>query len=374
MRVLVKKCEKIKDGYILELEPNGAFYIDGKGGQLGDRGSIGEAKVIEVKENGVIVDRELELQEYEIEIDTQRQEDIACQHTSQHIFSALAYNIYGLNTVGFRMAEEYTTVDLDSNTITDEIVVDLENRVNEVIRDGKELKIFIMDNDEARNIEGLRKAIKEKVTGDVRFVEIPEIDLGACAGFHVKNTKDIQLFKIINQEKVKGNYTRFYFIAGKRAIEDYSNKHKLSRELCQTFSCKDKEIIDMVDKSIGEKRKVESEYKNLAMQYSELLATKLLKESEKIGKYQPIFYFGDSSVAQFLVKYMGDNNILLTGSGSNFSISAQEFDCKEFIKFLINKYSNIKGGGNQSKGNFKGEIKESEVKGILLDYLKSSTL
>ena len=52
MRVLVKKCEKIKDGYILELEPNGAFYIDGKGGQLGDRGSIGEAKVIEVKENG----------------------------------------------------------------------------------------------------------------------------------------------------------------------------------------------------------------------------------------------------------------------------------------------------------------------------------
>lgn len=374
MRVLVKKCEKIKDGYILELEPNGAFYIDGKGGQLGDRGSIGEAKVIEVKENGIIVDRELEFQEYEIEIDTQRQEDIACQHTSRHIFSALAYNIYGLNTVGFRMAEEYTTVDLDSNTITDEIVVDLENRVNEVIRDGKELKIFIMDNDEARSIEGLRKAIKEKVTGDVRFVEIPEIDLGACAGFHVKNTKDIQLFKIINQEKVKGNYTRFYFIAGKRAIEDYSNKHKLSRELCQIFSCKDKEIIDMVDKSIGEKRKVESEYKNLAMQYSELLATKLLKESEKIGKYQPIFYFGDSSVAQFLVKYMGDNNILLTGSGSNFSISAQEFDCKEFIKFLINKYSNIKGGGNQSKGNFKGEIKESEVKGILLDYLKSSTL
>ena len=71
---------------------------------------------------------------------------------------------------------------------------------------------------------------------------------------------------------------------------------------------------------------------------------------------------------------MGDNNILLTGSGSNFSISAQEFDCKEFIKFLTNKYSNIKGGGNQSKGNFKGEIKESEVKGILLDYLKNSTL
>lgn len=28
-------------------------------------------------------------------------------------FSAEAYNNFGLNTVGFRMAEEYTTVDLD---------------------------------------------------------------------------------------------------------------------------------------------------------------------------------------------------------------------------------------------------------------------
>ena len=47
------------------------------------------------------------------------------QHTAQHIFSAEAYNNFGLNTVGFRMAEEYTTIDLDQKDISKEELYDL---------------------------------------------------------------------------------------------------------------------------------------------------------------------------------------------------------------------------------------------------------
>lgn len=372
MKVSVKKCEKIKNSYLLEIEPKESLYIDGKGGQLGDRGKIGEAKILEVKESGVVVDKELECREYELEIDYSRQKDIACQHTAQHMFSAIAYRDYGLNTVGFRMAEEYTTVDLDSNEISEEVVEELERKANEVIKRAIQLKIFVMSNEEARKIEGLRKAIKEKVVGDVRFVEIPEIDLGACAGFHVENTKDIQLFKIINHEKIKGNYTRFYFLAGDRALKDYSYKHKLSKELCHTFSCKDYEIKEMIDKNLEEKKKIEGEYKNLASQYVELLAEKLLKESKTVGEYQPIFYFGDGVVAQYLGKLMGEKNILITGSGNNFSVVAQNFNCKEFIKYLVEKKSTLRGGGNQNKGNFKGEIGEEELKNLLQEYIELS--
>lgn len=370
MKVSVKKCEKIKNGYLVEVEPKDILYIDGKGGQLGDRGKIEEAQILEVKESGVVIDRELECGEYEVKIDYIRQRDIACQHTAQHMFSAIAYKDYGLNTVGFRMAEEYTTVDLDSNEITEEVIEELERKANEVIKKAIQLKIFIMNNEEARKIEGLRKAIKEKVVGDVRFVEIPEVDLGACAGFHVENTKDIQLFKIINHEKIKGNYTRFYFLAGERALKDYSFKHKLSKDLCHVFSCKDYEIMEMLDKTLEEKKKIESEYKNLASQYVEFLADKLLKESEMVGEYQPIFYFGDSTVAQFLGKFMGEKNILITGFNNNFSVIAQNFNCKDFIKYLVEKKSTLKGGGNQIKGNFKGEIEEKELKKLLVEYIE----
>ena len=71
---------------------NSPFYVDGKGGQLGDRGTISDANIIEVKENLVILDKDLEDGEYTYFIDEKRREDISQQHTAQHIFSAEAYN------------------------------------------------------------------------------------------------------------------------------------------------------------------------------------------------------------------------------------------------------------------------------------------
>ena len=168
MKVEILNCEKIKEGYIIKLnDGNGPFYIDGKGGQLGDRGTLGESNVLEVKDGSIITDKEVPLGEQEYTIDMERRKDIACQHTAQHLFSALAYNDYQLNTVGFRMAEEYTTVDLDSNTISEETITELENKANEIIRKAIELKIYTLNHEEALKIEGLRKAIKDKVTGDV---------------------------------------------------------------------------------------------------------------------------------------------------------------------------------------------------------------
>ena len=89
--VEVLNCNKIKNGYEIELKEN-VFYPDGKGGQLGDRGYIGESKILEVKESKVIVDRELSLGEYEYSIDENRRRDIAQQHTAQHLFSSIEYS------------------------------------------------------------------------------------------------------------------------------------------------------------------------------------------------------------------------------------------------------------------------------------------
>ena len=285
MKVNVLNCEKIKNRYQVTINPH-VFYIDGKGGQLGDRGKIGQADVIEVNENYVFTNQNLEPGEYSYSIDMTRREDIAQQHTAQHTFSAVAFNDYDFNTVGFRMADEYTTVDLDSNTITNETIEQIEKKVNDIINQGIDIKIYIVNHDEAFSIEGLRKPIKEKITGDVRFVEIPHIDIGACAGFHVNNTREMRLFKIINHEKIKGNFTRFYFLAGNRALNDYSYKHMLTRELCHTFSCTENNILDMVDKMNSSKLEAENSLKHLAIEYSSLLAKDVINNAISIKNYK----------------------------------------------------------------------------------------
>lgn len=371
MKVEVLNCEKVKEGYIVKLKDgNEPFYIDGKGGQLGDRGTIGESIVLEVKDGSILVDKEVALGEQECSINMERRKDIASQHTAQHLFSALAYNDYQLNTMGFRMAEEYTTVDLDSNTITEETIKELENKANEVIRRAIELKIYTLNHEEAMKIEGLRKAIKDKVTGDVRFVEIPDTDLGACAGFHVENTKDIKLFKILSHEKIKGNYTRFFFIAGDRALKDYAFKHELSKELCHIFSCKDHEILTMLNKSLEEKKKIETEMKMIASEFSELLGEKLMKEAEEINGYKFIIYVGDKTTVQYLPRHINpEEYLLITGSEDNYSIISNKINCKDFLKELTSANNNIKGGGNQIKGNFKGKISKEELKKQLETFL-----
>ncbi|MEE0137118.1 alanyl-tRNA editing protein [Fusobacterium ulcerans] len=371
MKVEVLSCEKIKEGYIVKLKDgNEPFYMDGKGGQLGDRGTIGESIVLEVKDGSILVDKEVALGEQECSINMERRKDIASQHTAQHLFSALAYNDYQLNTMGFRMAEEYTTVDLDSNTITEETIKELENKANEVIRRAIELKIYTLNHEEAMKIEGLRKAIKDKVTGDVRFVEIPDTDLGACAGFHVENTKDIKLFKILSHEKIKGNYTRFFFIAGDRALKDYAFKHELSKELCHIFSCKDHEILTMLNKSLEEKKKIETEMKMIASEFSELLGEKLMKEAEEINGYKFIIYVGDKTTVQYLPRHINpEEYLLITGSEDSYSIISNKINCKDFLKELTSANNNIKGGGNQIKGNFKGKISKEELKKQLETFL-----
>ena len=333
---------------------NSPFYIDGKGGQLGDRGTISDANIIEVKENLVILDKNLEDGEHSYFIDEKRREDISQQHTAQHIFSAEAYNNFSLNTVGFRMAEEYTTVDLDQKDISKEIIEKLEKLVNNDIKKDIVVKEEIYTNEEAHKIENLRKAIKDKIKGDVRFIKIGDIDICACAGFHVSRTSQIEIFKIINYENVKGNYTRFYFLAGERAKADYNKKHDINKKLTNIFSCKDDEILEMLDKSLTEKSKISTELKSLSMKYVELMVKDFEKTFIEYKEHKILIYNEDENLVNILPRFVNlDKFLLLSGHDKNYSLNSNIYDCKAIISNITKSFPTIKGGGGKNKGNIK---------------------
>ena len=333
---------------------NSPFYIDGKGGQLGDRGTISDANIIEVKENLVILDKNLEDGEHSYFIDEKRREDISQQHTAQHIFSAEAYNNFGLNTVGFRMAEEYTTVDLDQKDISKEIIDKLEELVNNDIKKDMVIEEKIYTNEEAHKIENLRKAIKDKIKGDVRFIKIGDIDICACAGFHVSRTSQIEIFKIINYENVKGNYTRFYFLAGERAKADYNKKHDIIKKLTNVFSCKDDEILEMLDKSLTEKSKISTELKSLSMKYVELMVKDFEKTFIEYKEHKILVYNEDENLVNILPRFVNlDEFLLLSGHDKNYSLNSNIYDCKVIISNITKSFPTIKGGGGKNKGNIK---------------------
>lgn len=370
MKLNVSECNKIKNGFEIRVDYlNGDnYYPDGKGGQLGDRGMVGKAIVLEVKKDNIIVDRELELKEYDYTIDRERQIDIAVQHTGEHLFSGVAFRDYGLKNVGFRMAEDYTTVDLDSADISIETIEKIELEINKSIKEGIDVDDFTISREEAEKREELRKDISDKIVGDIRFIEIPAIDVCACGGFHVKNTKEIQLFKFISWEKVKGNYTRFYFLCGDRAIKDYKNKNNIVKEANRLFSSKDNEILGFIENNQKEKKQLESKLKNLSADYAKLLSVKLMDEARIIEGKKVIFYPENSEVANSLHRFIDEDYTLIFGEKEQYTIISKEIDCKEFVGKLREKHQ-IKGGGNQLRGSFKGSINQVEIISILEEFL-----
>src|SRR5437870_1469852 len=95
-----------------------AFYPTG-GGQPSDTGTLDGARVaecIDVEDEGVIhivQGRNLQVgANVKGEVDWPRRLDHIQQHTGQHILSQAFINLFGAETRGFRMLEQYSEIDV----------------------------------------------------------------------------------------------------------------------------------------------------------------------------------------------------------------------------------------------------------------------
>ena len=367
MFIGIKSCEKYNDNYAVEVEYIDLFstriYPDGKGGQLGDRGHINNIKILEVKEDKVIIADELEKGEYEYSLDTERRNDIAVQHTAEHLFSGIALKDYNLNNVGFRMGEEVSTIDLDSDTISDEMVKELSDKVNEAISKGAKVLGTTVMKHEIEAVSGLRKKISPKITDEyIRLVKIEGYDLCACAGFHVGDIKDLKVFKILSNERIKGKYTRFTFIAGERALKDYEKKSEIIKSLNHKFSCRDNEVLEKFENYQKEHEELKKSYNYLLQKYALILKEDILKNAVEINSHKIVFYHGDKELINELKKVFAEEKITFAGFyEDSVLIASEDINCSALIKEIIKADNSVKGGGGAKQGNIKGNISEEII-------------
>ena len=367
MFIGIKSCEKYNDNYAVEVEYIDLFstriYPDGKGGQLGDRGHINNIKILEVKEDKVIIADELEKGEYEYSLDTERRNDIAVQHTAEHLFSGIALKDYNLNNVGFRMGEEVSTIDLDSDSISDEMVKELSDKVNEAISKGAKVLGTTIMRHEIETVEGLRKKISPKITDEyIRLIKIEGYDLCACAGFHVGDIKDLKVFKILSHERIKGKYTRFTFIAGQRALKDYEKKSEIIKSFNHKFSCRDNEILEKFENYQKEHEELKKSYNQLLQKYALNLKENILKNAIEINSHKIVFYHGDKELINELKKVFAEEKITFAGFyEDSVLIASEDINCSALIKEIIKADNSVKGGGGAKQGNIKGNISEEII-------------
>ena len=321
---------------------------------------IDNTSILACYENYVQTERFVEPGEHKYSISSQRKEDIAQQHTAQHIISAAFENVHNIQTVGFRMDENYSTIDLDVPVITQELTDEMEELSNKIVSDAVQVQEIITDIEGSKNFS-LRKPLSEKIKGSVRLIRIGDFDICACAGYHVFDTSKIGLIKIIDKEKIKGNLTRIYYVAGKRAFRDYRDKNLILKSLSSILTTSHDTIEKRVSDMIKELKEEKTLVKRISEEYAALYAAALTEKPLKCGKYSVLLYSKNDVVSGFLGKYIdGGKYTLVIGENEDYSISTSLFDCKEFFSALQKKYG-LRGGGNSSKVNFKGTITVEDI-------------
>lgn len=154
----------------------------------------------------------------------------------QHLISAIFENELKLNTVSWWLGEEVSYIELglclivngnynfhyiivDTPTLTQNQINDMEDRLNMLIREGRNVNVQIIDDKSEMN-EAHTRGLPEDHVGDIRVVVIDGIDNNMCCGTHVTNLAQLQVIKLLNVEKSKRkNKCLLNFLVGNRVLK-----------------------------------------------------------------------------------------------------------------------------------------------------------
>jgi alanyl-tRNA synthetase len=361
-RVVIKKTHKQGSAIIL----NQTCFYPESGGQPSDKGQIDGIDVIHVlEEDGRIIhilEKDVEAESVKGKVHWEIRFDHMQQHSGQHILSQSFFELLEAETLSFHLGETVSTLEMGLQGVSEEDVERVERRANEIIFQDKEVKYHYLPEEDVGSLP-LRKPPKKK--GIIRVVEVSEYDYSACGGTHVHRTGEVGLIKILRWEKIRGNI-RFEFVCGKRALQDYTLKNRVMRELSNTLTVHEKEVLSSIERMFSEmksQKKILRKMREKAAQYE---AQEIVQKAE--GKViKEVFTDKTHEEVRFLALNIIRNQdfIVLFGlkgkERGHLVMACAEglnIDMRELVP-LVSPLINGKGGGNPSLVELVGENVEN---------------
>ena len=289
----VTGCEAQKDGFTVTLDRT-AFYPEG-GGQPADHGILGDAKVLDVQEQGGrllhTTDRPLEVgTTVEGIIDWPRRFLFMQQHTGEHIVSGITHRLFQWNNVGFHMGAQAVTVDFNGELTTDQIA-QVEHLANQAVYENLPVQAEWPSKEELEQID---YRSKKELAGEVRIVTIPGYDCCACCGLHTAQTGEVGAIKVVAMQRYKGG-VRVTLQFGSRALADYDEKLKSVTDISVLLSAKPEEVVGAVERLLSERDHLRQQVYQLQQ---EIFAQKVAAVPE--GQ-ERVCFFEEGLSAEFLL-------------------------------------------------------------------------
>ena len=131
-------------------------------------------------------------------------------HTAMHILCGVVWRDYGASVTGGNMEPLKGRMDFEFETMRQELVKEIEVKINAEVAAARPTRVKILPRDEAFQIPDLiRTKINLLPDGilEVRTVELVGLDLQADGGTHVANTAEVGKIRVVDY-KSKGKINK----------------------------------------------------------------------------------------------------------------------------------------------------------------------
>jgi len=208
------------------------FYAE-SGGQVGDRGWVegpsGRAEVIDTFHKGDLIVHSIEVRHgylesgdsIKLEVSENLRKDTARNHTATHLLHSALRQVLGehVKQAGSMVAPDRLRFDFTHfSALTPDEIREVEDLVNEQIREDREVKTEILSYKEAMACDAMA-LFGEKYGETVRLVSVPDFSKELCGGTHVSRTGQIGLFKIISESSVASGMRRLEACTAQTALD-----------------------------------------------------------------------------------------------------------------------------------------------------------
>jgi alanyl-tRNA synthetase len=272
-----------------EVVLSATYFYPESGGQPADRGTIGSVPVLDVQVRGDEIVHYLAGEPPHspaaAEIQWPRRYDHMQQHTGQHLLTAALIKLFDADTVGFHLGEEAGTIDVTLPAITDAMAEKSEQLCGEWIAAALPVAVEYTTPDLFHRLDLRKKALPDDVKDEIRLIRIGDVDVAHCGGTHLRSTAELQIVKITATEKVR-DLTRLSFLAGRRALDDYAQKHKMLADIAGALTCS---IEDIPKRAVKMQEDVKQALRELKKARRELISHKVRSELAEVleaGKHK----------------------------------------------------------------------------------------